>query len=96
MVVIETLDGRLPRSQDMRHSFAVHALLRWYHEEANVQAKLPMLSTYMGHSSVASTQYYLRFIDQIVSSASRRFEDHYSSLINLPNKGGPYENSTKN
>lgn len=84
---IHTLDGRLPRSHDMRHSFAVHALLRWYHEGANVQAKLPMLSTYMGHSSVASTQYYLRFIDQVVSSASKRFEDHYSAIVALSNKG---------
>jgi hypothetical protein len=38
-----------PRSQDLRHSFAVRTLLDWYHEGADVQLKLPLLSTYMGH-----------------------------------------------
>ena len=54
-----TAAGRLPRVHDFRHTFAVHALLRWYREGEDVQAKLPLLSTYMGHVSIVSTAYYL-------------------------------------
>lgn len=45
---IRTLDGRWPRIHDLRHTFAVHALARWYRTGADVQAKLPLLATYMG------------------------------------------------
>jgi integrase len=56
-------DGQLPRVHDVRHSFAMNVLLRWYRTGTDVQAKLPLLATYMGHVSIASTQYYLRFIE---------------------------------
>jgi integrase len=56
---IRTSDGRLPRVHDMRHAFAANALLRWYRKGVDVQAKLPLLATYMGHVSIASTEYYL-------------------------------------
>jgi len=36
----------------------VNALLRWYRMGADVDAKLPLLATYMGHCSAASTHYY--------------------------------------
>lgn len=87
MTGIYTMNGQLPRLQDLRHSFAVHALLRWYHEGVDVQAKLPFLSTYMGHVSIASTQYYLRFIEPVLNSASKRFLNHCSALITKSDKG---------
>jgi len=52
--------GRGPRLHDMRHSFAVHRLEDWYRQGANLAAKLPVLSAYMGHQSLAGTQHYLR------------------------------------
>ena len=45
---IVTAKGRLPRIHDLRHSFAVNALLRWYRADADVDAKLPLLATYLG------------------------------------------------
>lgn len=85
---IRTASGQLPRLHDFRHTFAVHALFRWYREGANVQAKLPMLSTYMGHVSIVSTQYYLRFIDEVVGSASGRFEKYCSALVTSSDQRG--------
>ena len=38
-----------PRIHDLRHSFAVRTILDWYREHADVQARLPLLSTYLGH-----------------------------------------------
>jgi integrase len=85
---IQTATAQVPRLHDLRHCFAVHALLRWYNEGANVQTKLPLLSTYMGHVSVVSTQYYLRFIEDIVNSASDLFEKRCGMLVINPSQRG--------
>ena len=85
---IHTLNGGFPRIHDFRHTFAVHALLRWYYEDVEVQAKLPMLSIYMGHVSIVSTQYYLRFIEKVVNLAGKRFEENYGSLVTISDARG--------
>ena len=74
-------DGQLPRIHDVRHSFAVNALLRWYQAGVDVQAKLPLLATYMGHVSIVSTQYYLHFIEPLARLASARFATHCGGLV---------------
>ena len=84
---IRKADGRLPRVHDLRHSFAVNALLRWYRSGCDVQAKLPLLATYMGHVSIVSTQYYLPFIEPLATAASERFAHRYGALI-TPVSGG--------
>ena len=78
---IHTAAGRTPRLHDFRHTFAVHALLRWYQTGADVQAKLPILATFMGHASILSTQYYLRVLDQLNGLASSRFASEYGDLV---------------
>lgn len=78
---IRTAAGRAPRIHDLRHNFAARALLRWYRVGADVQAKLPLLATYMGHVSIASTQYYLHFVDDLAASASDRFARRCGALI---------------
>ena len=84
-----TAAGRIPRLHDFRHTFAVHALMRWYRTGADVQAKLPFLATYMGHVSIASTHYYLHFVDQLAGLADRRFADRYAALVtSLPRRAG--------
>ncbi len=78
---IRTPDGRLPRAHDIRHSFAVNALLRWYRNGSDPQAKLPLLSTYLGHVSILSTQHYLHFVDELAAESSARFASHYGVLV---------------
>jgi len=78
---IFTPKGRLPRVHDFRHAFAVNALLRWYREGAEVEAKLPLLATYMGHASVVSTHYYLHWIEPLRTAASEKFAHHYGELV---------------
>jgi len=48
-------DSTGPRVHDLRHTFAMRTLLGWYREGANVEEKLPSLSTYLGHSCVRDT-----------------------------------------
>lgn len=72
---------RRPRLHDMRHTFAVHRLLRWYRDGVDVGAKLPLLSTYMGHVDVISTQVYLTATSELLREASGRFERAYGTLV---------------
>ena len=72
---------RRPRVYDMRHTFAVTNLLRWYRDGIDVVARLPLLATYMGHVSVLSTQEYLRATPELLREASNRFERVYGSVL---------------
>jgi integrase/recombinase XerD len=81
MAAIHKPNGLLPRVHDVRHSFAVNALLRWYRSGTDVQAKLPLLATYMGHVSIASTLHYLSFIEPLATCASARFAECYGAAI---------------
>jgi integrase len=65
----------------MRHAFAVNALWRWYRNGEDVQAKLPLLATYMGHVSIVSTAYYLPFVEPLTTTASARFQAGCGELI---------------
>lgn len=78
---ISTAKGRLPRIHDFRHAFAVNALLRWYRAGADVETKLPLLATYLGHGSALSTHHYLHFIEPLRTAASERFASHYGQLV---------------
>jgi integrase/recombinase XerD len=77
---VHDTQGRRPRVQDMRHSFAVEALVRWYRQGGDVQTHLPKLALYMGQA-IVSTAYYLHFIPEVAAFASKRFDRHFSHLI---------------
>lgn len=84
MAGIQTASGHPPRVHDLRHTHAVHALLRWYQAGVNVQAKLPVLATSMGHVSVVSTAYYLSLLAPVAQAASDLFADHCAAIIQRP------------
>jgi integrase/recombinase XerD len=70
-----------PRPHDLRHSFAVSTLLDWYvNDTPNVQARLPSLSTYMGHAEPANTYYYLTATPELLARAARRLEPTLKGL----------------
>jgi integrase len=64
--------GRLPRVHDLRHAFAVRTLIGWYRDGADVQALLPLLSTYMGHIQPSSTMWYLSASPELLALAAQR------------------------
>lgn len=49
-----------PRVHDVRHTFICHRLNAWAHEKADLMTLLPVLSKYVGHTGVPSTQWYLK------------------------------------
>ena len=63
-----------PRLHDLRHAFAVHRLISWYRQGADVQRLLPQLATYLGHVHIAATQRYLTLTPELLREASQRFE----------------------
>lgn len=65
---------RAGRPHDLRHSFAVVTLLRWYREGVDVDARMPRLSTYLGHAAPESTYWYLTAAPELMAIARHRLE----------------------
>lgn len=73
------LDGRgaraRPRPHDLRHAFVVHTLLGWHRDGENIDRRMPLLSTWLGHVDPASTYWYLEAVPELLELVSRRLED---------------------
>lgn len=65
-----------PRIHDLRHSFAVASLLDAYASGQDGQARLALLSTYLGHVDPASTYWYLSAAPELLALAGQRLEHH--------------------
>ena len=63
-----------PRAHDIRHSFAVRTLIGWYQAGENVDAKLPLLSTFLGHVDPASTYWYLQASPELLALVRDRLD----------------------
>jgi site-specific recombinase XerD len=78
---IRIIGRHRPRLHDLRHSFAVHRLLRWYREGVDVQAQISRLSTFMGHIDIQSTQVYLTVTPDLLEEANGRFYRRFGSFL---------------
>lgn len=63
-----------PRLHDLRHTFAVRRLVRWYADGADVDQKMLVLSTYMGHAEIFYTYWYLTAVPELMAIVAGRFE----------------------
>lgn len=72
---------RCPRAHDLRHSFAVGTLLRWYREGIEPADRLLYLSTFLGHVGIHSTAVYLTITADLLEEANRRFEPFAAQAI---------------
>jgi len=70
--------SRGPRLHDFRHRFAIETLLRWYRSGAEVEQRLPLLSTYLGHVHVADTYWYLSGCPELMQQAVARLEQQWA------------------
>lgn len=72
--------GRLgARPYDLRHTFAVVRLTRWYRAGVDLHERLPWLSAYMGHDNILGTEVYLRATPELLRVASRRLRRRLQS-----------------
>jgi site-specific recombinase XerD len=83
--------GRRPRLHDLRGTFAVHRLLRWYEQDADLNAKLPRWVTDLGHVSLQSSQRYLQLAQDLLGEVTRRQEARCGHLLTGAPEGNPHE-----
>jgi integrase/recombinase XerD len=76
LVYAAGLGDRRPRPtiHDLRHTFAIRTVLDWYRDDLDVEARLPLLSTYLGHIGPSSTYWYLTAVPELLAAATRRLE----------------------
>jgi len=64
----------LPRLHDTRHTFACTTLVAWYRAGLDVEAQMPLLSTWMGHARPENTFWYISAVPELLSLAAQRRE----------------------
>ncbi len=73
--------GKGPRVHDFRHSFAVHRLAEWSRNGVDLYTTIKILSVYLGHVDLASTQYYLRLTAEVFPELTAKFEKHFGNVF---------------
>ena len=63
-----------PRAHDLRHTFAVATLLDWYRAGVDVDRRMPLLCTYLGHARVEDTYWYLQAAPELLALVSGRLD----------------------
>ena len=73
--------GHGPRVHDLRHAMAVNNLRSWFARGENVGALLPVLQTYLGHSSIGDTAYYLRLTAESYPDINNRVKQAFGDIV---------------
>ena len=68
-----------PRVHDFRHRFAIQTLLGWYCEGLDVEQRLPVLSTYLGHTCVRDTYWDLSACPELMEESARRLDRRWEA-----------------
>ena len=78
-----------PRPHDLSHTFAVRTLLGWYRAGEDVDRKLPLLSTYLGHVEPESTYWYLQAVPELLALVSQRLDERLRRGCHDPARADP-------
>jgi len=70
-----------PRIHDLRHTFAVRSLVSFYEEGQDIDARIHALSTYLGHTSLSRTYWYLTAIPELMGLALSRLEEKIGGAV---------------
>lgn len=76
-----SVPGNNPRPYDFRHTFATHRIYQWMKEKRDLNALLPCLSAYMGHSHFSTTAYYIHLVPGFFSEMSDMNLNSYGNLL---------------
>ena len=68
-----------PVPMSLRHSFAVATLVRWYRDGVDVDARMPLLSTWLGHVDPADTYWYISAAPELLALAAGRMTRIYNT-----------------
>lgn len=67
---------RTPRIHDLRHRMVVRRMQLWHAQGADVDRKIPVLATYLGHVQVTDLYWYLSAVPELMSIVADRFEGY--------------------
>ncbi len=70
-----------PRLHDLRHSFAVHVLSSWQQQGKDIYVCLPILSDYLGHKTIYSTEKYLQLVPESYSQVTEPFQKTFPNIF---------------
>jgi integrase/recombinase XerD len=70
-------DRTRPRLKDLRHTFAVSTLIGWYQAGVDVNARLPALSTWLGHVDPQTTYWYLQASPELLALAAEKINRYH-------------------
>jgi integrase/recombinase XerD len=73
--------GHGPRVHDLRHTAAVNNLRAWFARGESVEALLPVLQAYLGHSSIGDTAYYLRLTAESYPDITARVKQAFGDIV---------------
>lgn len=73
--------GKGPRLHDARHSYAVYALDHMVKQGMDIYCALPILSTYMGHRTLESTEKYVRLVPAFHMDIINAMKEPYKGLF---------------
>ncbi len=62
------------RLHDLRHTFVVRRLMRWHADGTDIDQMMLALSTYMGHTEIFYTYWYLTAVPELMALAGGKFE----------------------
>ena len=79
-------DGQGPRIHDIRHTTAVHSLMKMVENELDIYCALPILSVFLGHKSLSATEGYVRLTEEVYPNIIKM--EHPISAHVFPNN--PY------
>jgi integrase len=68
-----------PRLHDFRHRFALKTLIHWYRAGEDIERRLPVLSTFLGHTHAADTYWYLSIHPELMGLATERLEQRWGA-----------------
>jgi len=74
-------DSYGPRLHDFRHTFAVRTILNWYRSGLDVERQILRLATYLGHTHVSNTYWYLSAIPELMQLAALRLEQTQGGIL---------------
>jgi integrase len=73
------VDHTGPRLHDFRHRFALKTLIHWYRTGEDIERRLPVLSTFLGHSHAADTYWYISIHPELMGLATKRLEQRWGA-----------------
>lgn len=69
------------RVYDLRHRYATAMMMKWLDEKVDIYVMLPYLSTYMGHTNISDTAYYIHLLPKNLLETSSIDWERFLNLI---------------